>query len=401
MTEKNNRKKLWCILASLALVIVVAMILDALPAAQTPPEPSAELVYLPDMETTGEAIETSAAPESMEEDSQYASATEAVTEAPASDPIPDSTETTAAPETEPEDVLPDNSVRLTFLGACAPGSPLGTSSYGSLNAAANKEGTGYFLSRLAGFLGEDDITLAANACLFTDSDTAAISLPCAAPAANADIYAQGSVEFVSLAAPVNSEYGSAVSAESEKALSDRNIESSASGHISYLELKGLRIAVLTTLLTKNSNLTDDIASVREAAQKADYTIVYFWGGEEESHTPEEWLTASLRRLADEGASLLVGAGNGVLRPVEQYGNATIAYSLGNLIDGTALVPENAAALLRLTLTPGDDDALTTSLEWIPCYAYDNQWQPCAMPEGGAAAQVRSFLSGASTAPVSG
>ena len=388
MSESHKQKKLWCILASLALAVAIAIVLDALPQPSTGVE---QLSPAPS-DTTSAVLSTEAEAKTeaeLETDETLWSQTDstvlagvdfsALTETTASG-VPE----TAPPETtsaETEAVLPadDGVVTLTFLGACAPGSPLGTASYGSLNAAAEKEGSGYFFKKLQKYLAADDLTLAANTCLFTDADAATASLSCAAPRSGASVYADGSIEFVSLASPANRAAGKDISAESAEALAEAGVQAAAADAVSYFDLKGLTVAVLTTELVKNGNLYTDIAAVREAAKKADFTVVYFWTAENDSHTPPEWLTYSVRRLAMEGASLLVGCGSSELLPVEEYEGATIVYSLGNLLDGTGVATDNTAALLRLTLSRGEDGALIQSSSIIPCYSYKQPWQPCEIP----------------------
>lgn len=386
MSESQKQKKLWCILASLALAVAIAIVLDALPQ----PSMGVEQLSAAPSDTTAAVLSAETETETeLETDETSWSQTDsavlagvdlsALTETTASDvPATASPETTSA---EAETALPpdDGVVTLTFLGACAPGSPLGTASYGSLNSAAEKEGNGYFFKKLQKYLAADDLTLAANTCLFTDVDAATASLSCAAPRSGASVYADGSIEFVSLASPENRAAGKDISAESAEALAEAGVQAAAADAVSYFDLKGLTVAVLTTELVKNGNLYTDIAAVREAAKKADFTVVYFWTAENDSHTPPEWLTYSVRRLAMEGASLLVGCGSSELLPVEEYEGATIVYSLGNLLDGTGVATDNTAALLRLTLSRGEDGALVQSSSIIPCYSYKQPWQPCEIP----------------------
>ena len=382
VSEPQQRKKLWCILASLALAVAIAIALDAIPqpvqdTVQTyvSDTTAAVLSVHPEPETeigsvAPESVEESASPETSDSNETAAvlsAPAPAITELPAADAVP-----------EPAD---DPNVTITFLGACAPGSPLGTASYGSLNASAEKEGYSYFFRKLAKFFERDDLTLAANTCLFTDADAASASLSCAAPRKGASVYADSSIEFVSLASPLNREGGKDISGESADSLAAAGVQAGEAGSISYFDLKGITVAVLSTELVKNGNLYTDIASVREAVQKADFTVVYFWTEDIDSHTPPEWLSYAVRRLAMEGASLLVGCGSSTLLPMEVYEGATIAYSLGNLLDGTGVDTENTSALLRLTLSRDESGALLPSFDVIPCYTYQQPWQPCEIPSG--------------------
>ncbi len=284
-----------------------------------------------------------------------------------------------------------NTFTITFLGECAPGSPYGTGAYGSLNAHANEKGVSYFFAEIADFLAGDNLTVATNRCVFSDLVTA----ECAAPLANASLYADASVDLVLNLAPELDPYtvqaalplqNTGVSViKNDTALSYRVMEDS------------LRLTILTARATQDS-AADLIQSVTDAASSAEYLILYFYGGEINSHVTEDWLTETMHACVDAGADLIVGTGTGVLRPTEIYNGVSIAYSLGALIDGTQLMPENAAVLMRCTIEK-NNDMITTDVSYIPLYAYTELWQPSVMPNGEDAALVFDFLSGKTAMPI--
>ena len=385
MYNSTERKKIWAILTPLFLSIVIAIVLEVLPTGNSSATNTAN---------TGMDTEFSEDKSSSDDTGNSLLADAPNTALPAQ---PAQTETAAPPQKAPEQ---DHVFTLTFLGTCAPGSPLGTYSYGSFNAMLRDRGAAYFFNEIAGLLAEDDISIATNACVFTDTSIHSDSLECAADAENTDVYASGSVDFVSLANPNLNDYSATALEDTKAALDARNIRYAESGELTMLEKNGMQIALFCTQLEKNLNTAGDIAAIQNAKDNADYVIVYFWGGENGSHTPEEWLSAVLRSFADAGASLIVGCGNGVLRPVEQYNGSTIVYSLGSLIDGASVRPENASALLRLRITKDEIAGFNAEMEWIPCYSYSSPWQPCVMPDGPDEDQVIGFLSGTATSPVS-
>jgi len=388
MKTPLSKLQLWGILASLMLLIVAVIVLDTLPTAPASvgsdtAEDTADTTSALLADTTDMPAETTAPADTAD------------TEAP---PQTDSEMETTA-ETVPDTPAPP-SLTVTFLGACAPGSPLGVSAYGSLNGMLKENGPEYFLSELKSILSEDDVTVAANSCIFTSAGgTAVSSLSCMGKTENADIYAEGSVDFVSLAAPLFAEVESQYLSDSADALEARDIRHALDGECERFEKDGISVAVLCFLLEKGEVFSDEIQAVKDAAASADTVMVYFWGGAKNSYTPEEWLSYTLRQFADAGASVIVGCGNDVLRPIEEYKNSLIVYSLGTLLDGTSRHPENATALLQSTVTKNEDGTLSVSNRWIPCYVYDSQWQPCVMPEGEDLAQVNAFLSGSDETPV--
>ena len=60
--------------------------------------------------------------------------------------------------------------------------------------------------------------------------------------------------------------------------------------------------------------------------------------------------------------------------------------------------QNATALLRLTLSRNTDGTLHQDVEIIPCYVYEDTWQPCRITDPADETQVRGFLSGQSETP---
>ncbi len=381
----DQRRKLWCILVSLTLAITVAIVLDCLPTASDIPTDILD-------SSAQETDSPTTSPSETDSTEDVTTDPEITTQSPESTDLPDST----PPETEPP--IQDTSFVLTFLGECAPGSPMGTSSFGSLNALTNEKGVEYYFSQLHSILSADDLTVGANSCIFTDNTGYSSIIECLAPASSVNIYQSGSVDFLSLAAPMLSDYSSTSLADTKSALDTAAIPYAEDGQIVYFENANINLAVVCLQLTKNLNTADDIAVIREAKKSAEYVIVYFWGGDNDSHVPEEWLTATLRSFADAGASLIVGCGNGVLRPLEKYYDTTIAYSLGTLIDGSSMYHENATALLQLKITKDEAGNLVENIQLVPCYVYKEVWQPCLVSDPSDEQNINAFLYGEAESP---
>lgn len=279
---------------------------------------------------------------------------------------------------------------LTFLGECAPGSPYGTKAFGSLNALAAEQGLSYFFSEITDFLSEDDLTVLANSCLFHDS----LSAECSAPTAQASVYADASVEMVANLSPHLDEHAvhAAVNIQSTgvHVSKDGSVESAGNEHLS--------IKILSVYVTEDS-ADNVIEQVSSAAKTTEYLILYFYGGEINSHTSESWLTDTMHACVDAGASLIVGCGTGVLRPVETYNGVTIAYSLGTLIDGTQLISENATAMMRCTVRKSSNGKIETDISFHPCYVFTDLWKPALMTDAEDADLVTRFLAGEAQMPI--
>ena len=382
----DQRRKLWCILVSLTLAITVAIVLDCLPAASDIPTDILD-------SSAQETDSPTTSPSETDSTEDVTTDPEITTQPPESTDLPDST----PPETEPP--IQDTSFVLTFLGECSPGSPLGTSSFGSLNALTDKQGAEYYFSQLYSILSADDLTVAANSCIFTDNNVPSNLIECVAPSSSANIYKAGSVDFLSLAAPILNEYSDTSLSDTKSALDTVTLSYADDGQITYFENAEIRLAIVSLQLTNNLNTADDIAIIQDAKASAEYVVVYFWGGDNDSHVPEEWLTATLRSFADAGASLIVGCGNGVLRPLEKYYDTTIAYSLGTLIDGSSMYHENATALLQLKIIKDEAGNLMENIQLVPCYVYKEVWQPCLVSDPSDEQNITAFLYGEAESPI--
>lgn len=376
----RNPKTLGGILGLLTLFVVCVLLLDV-PSIMTvsPPLMTDDVSDLPAVEpgkTTDTADDSTSCAGETEE-----STTETIQQV------------TAVPER-------DDALILTFLGDCSPGSPLGTSAFGSLNARAAEKGTSYFWENILPLLSEDDYTIAANTCILTDTDTDIENALCSGPVSNASFYSDGSIELVSFST-AEADPAMAVDWESTMtALTGNGVQCASDDTVTYLTKNGITVALLTTTLVKNIARTEQISAIEEADAQADYVIVYFRGGETNAHTPEEWLCSTLHNYADAGADLLIGHGTGVIRPVEQYGNSTIVYSLGSLIDGGSVATENITMLLRFTIQKSDNGTLSDTISYIPCLAYDEAlWQPAVLTDKDDEEHFFRFLAGTVSSPI--
>jgi poly-gamma-glutamate synthesis protein (capsule biosynthesis protein) len=85
--------------------------------------------------------------------------------------------------------------------------------------------------------------------------------------------------------------------------------------------------------------------VSRAGRDADIVIVTFhWGGEL-LPAPREYQMILARIAVDNGADLVIGHHPHTLQPLEWYGGALIAYSLGNFVFGSYSPEAGGGALL--------------------------------------------------------
>ncbi len=368
MNQSNeNTKKLWLTLALLLIVIVLAVWMDH--------------TSLPAFSESGEAGLQAVDCDKAATDSTAVSNTTAAT-----------TDETAETKTEPE--IPEKSLTVSFLGECAPGSPYGTSAYGSLNAIAKENGSSYFFSEITSILSADDLTIAANRCEFSNSPVNTDAL-CAAPSDNISIYADGSVEIIANLSPDIRIF----CIDAARACEESGIAIAERGTVHYMERNGIVIAILYEHIEKATDASKLASAVKSATGAADFVILYFSGGERDSHSVEPWLRSTLTSAVRAGASLIVGTGTNVLRPIETVEGVTVVYSLGSLVDGTKLIPENATAIAQLKLTKAEDGVLHHELSIIPVYAYSALWQPTLMTDARDKSLVDQFLNGEIPLPI--
>lgn len=132
--------------------------------------------------------------------------------------------------------------------------------------------------------------------------------------------------------------------------------------------------------------------------------MFFHGGKERIHTPEEWKINATRKLIDNGADLVIGSHPHVLQPREIYKGKEIIYSLGNFCYGGNRNPENRTIIYQMNLTI---DTKTYELKKeesniIPCYVYTtktNNYQPAPIEDETIKNKVLNFMNGKEDSPV--
>ena len=94
--------------------------------------------------------------------------------------------------------------------------------------------------------------------------------------------------------------------------------------------------------------------IKEAKKKADWVILNYHGGEEFTTVPMPRRRKLLHKIADFGANIIIAHHAHVFQGVEEYGNTTIFYGLGNFVfdikahQNKEFVKESA--LLKITFT---------------------------------------------------
>lgn len=141
-------------------------------------------------------------------------------------------------------------------------------------------------------------------------------------------------------------------------------------------VKGKRIGILglsstepTKTITDYDFIEREVTTLKESN---DFVIVIFHGGAEGSGktvvpnaieymgTENRGDVARVARVAiDAGADLVLGSGPHVLRKIETYNGAVVAYSLGNFVGGTHLVTTGVLGISGIITATLEKDTPTT------------------------------------------
>ena len=171
----------------------------------------------------------------------------------------------------------------------------------------------------------------------------------------------------------------------------------------YFEKNGYRIAVICDGLWNYWQETDIINRIHEAEKQSDFQIVYWHGGTEYRHSPEQWQIDASHDIVDAGADLVIGNHAHVLQPKEVYNGVTIVYSLGNFCYGGMITCENRTVIYQLRLTVGENGVILGKEDVIiPCYVYTgprNNFQPAPITDPDEKQRVLDFMNGLINSPV--
>lgn len=290
------------------------------------------------------------------------------------------------PKLESESIPEDFTIKLSFTGDVMIASYKNQTKPGNFNDYVNVKDPTYFLEKVSPIFSEDDFTIVNLENVLTDNplkETKKNHSPAywyKSKTSNTDILTSSSVECVSLSNNHTNDYGAKGMEDTIKAVDDAGLIYGTSNRTFYIEKNGYKIAVICNGLWSEWQTSQIIPRLEDASKQSDYQIVFYHGGTERVHTPEEWRIRASRKLVDAGADLVIGNHPHVLQPMETYNGVTIIYSMGNFLFGGSNKPENRTVILQQTLTVATDGLKLKGTETtlIPCYVYTggtNNWQP--------------------------
>lgn len=289
----------------------------------------------------------------------------------------------AAPEAQ--------TITLSFAGDCTLGTDENFDRATSFNARYEAvDDPSYFFANVADIFAQDDATIVNMEGTLTDSTTRADkTFAFKAPAEYAQILVEGNVEAASLANNHSKDYGETSYTDTIEALDAVGIPTFGYDRISYLDVKGVKVALIGTYeLAAGIGIKDEMVNnINLAKEEGAQVIVVFthWGTERET-VPDSVQMELGHAAIDAGATIVVGSHPHVIQGIEEYHGHQIVYSLGNFCFGGNKNPSDKDCMIfQATFTVQGESATTDSTTVIPCSisstSSSNNYQPT--PASGA------------------
>lgn len=313
-------------------------------------------------------------------------------------------DTTHSVETkEPPTIKEPTKIKLSFVGDAMLACYKDETTSGSFNEYSNKYPSTYFLEKVKHIFEADDFTIVNLENVFSDSKLSPISKSgdrvfwFKSKTSNVNILTTSSVEGVSLANNHTGDYGEQGKNDTIKTINDANLQYGLNDHIMYFEKDGYKIAIICYGLWSEYGTSPIIEQLKKAEETSDFQVVFYHGGTEKMHSPEEWRIRASRKLVDNSADLVIGNHPHVLQPREVYNGVEILYSLGNFCYGGHRSPENRTIIYQIELELNEDNTIKNTTSTItPCYVFTgnvNNYQPAPIEDKNEIKTVLDFMEG--------
>lgn len=277
-------------------------------------------------------------------------------------------------------------VTLTFAGDCTLGTEERFDQSAAFPAVYEEEGPDYFFANVRDILSADDLTVANCECVLTQAKTREDKkYAYKGDPAYASLFAQASIDAVSVSNNHNRDYGAESYDDTIEALAEAGVDAFGDDLIVYEEVKGVKVALIGAKMISAplEEMQPKVeAAVHEAQNVGAQIIVVFmhWGIMRE-YTPTDDMITLAHAAIDAGATTVVGAHQHVVQGYEKYHGRYIAYGLGNFCYGGSLTLRDPDCyLFRQTFTVGENGVeADDAVEIIPCLISSssdrNNYQP--------------------------
>ena len=306
------------------------------------------------------------------------------------------------------EIIEPCNLKITFTGDVLLASYKNQTTSGSFNEYAKNKDATYFLQNVCDIFLNDDLTIVNLENVLTDSNLKEVQKDhnpaywFRSKTSNTNILTSSGVEAVSLANNHVGDYGSQGRKDTIAAVEKAGLLYGNNDKTFYFEKEGFRVAIICHGLWSEWQANDIIARIKEAEKDSDFQIVYYHGGKEGTHSPEDWKIRASRKLVDNGADLVIGNHPHVLQPMENYNGVDIVYSMGNFCFGGNRRPENRTIIYQINLVIEDGKLVSKSSEIIPCYVYtgdSNNYCPKIIEDENIKQKVIDFMNWKIKSPI--
>lgn len=297
---------------------------------------------------------------------------------------------------------PENTLKMSFIGDCVIGGDPVDYGYESFIWYSENKPLSYFFEKVKSVLEQDDFTLANMETVLSDNMSlrpvekdGERTFWFMAKSKNAQILTEGSVEVAGVVNNHTYDFGDEGYNDTVKALEDAGLLVGEDCVPLYFEKNGIKVGVAYANLWAYYQVNDIFDALEEMQGKCDYKIVFFHGGEEGQHEPDNFKIDACRDLANSGlCDLIVGAHPHVLQPLEVVNDVPILYSLGNFCFAGNNYPENKTVIFGVNLTKDENGKVTAETNITPCYVYtgdDNNFQPAVITDANDKQEILDML----------
>ena len=233
---------------------------------------------------------------------------------------------------------------------------------------AEEKGYGWFFSGLADLFATDDMTLVNfEGTLTEETQKKEKKFNFKGPAEYTDILTLGSVEAVTVANNHTLDYGTKGRDDTIVNLEAAGVTVSGNGQLGVFEKNGVKVGMTGYCFPYKDGKKDISKDVKALRDMGCQIVIasFHWGSEyREDFTGEQ---RSIGRAAIKaGADFVVGHHPHIVQGIESYEDTYIAYSVGNLVFGGNVDPDDRdAAAIRLRFTVNEKEVEDMEMSVVP------------------------------------
>ena len=235
------------------------------------------------------------------------------------------------------------------------------------NVAAEK-GYGWFFSGLLPLFESDDMTLVNfEGTLTEETKKKDKKFNFKGPAEYTDILTLGSVEAVTVANNHTLDYGETGREDTIKNLENAGITVSGNGILGVFEHRGVKVGMTGYCFPYKDGKKDISKDVKALRDMGCQIVIasFHWGSEYREDFTGEQRTIG-RAAIKAGADIVVGHHPHIVQGIESYEDTYILYSVGNLVFGGNVDPDDRDAYAaRVTFTVHEDRAEAPEVTIVP------------------------------------